>query len=1067
MRLRRRLLLGVLVVLGLPMLLLVLLLTAAATESGTRSLLKLAVAMVPTGDLALSVRHDGGSLLGRLVLGDLVLRQGGLAVSADRLEFVWRPQALWSRHLDIERLSTSKLSIVLPPSEATTEPGTPTIPDIALPVRVSVGSLHAEQVSFQQGELSQHIELIDLQLTADASAIEVALDSLVAPQGRVTGTLDLQPTAPHRVSAELSIQTSETLAGPAVGAIVTRARVDGAALRPQVQIELSRPVQARLSGALILDATVPQFDLTLDWPALRWPLSGDAAVSAGAGRLAVEGTADDYRLALRTTIDAPDLPATAELRVEGAGSTRALTLAPLELGIADASLVARGEVGWLPSLAWQLDLVARRLNPGLLQPDWPGALDAALAVSGSLGPDQAITADIQIERIAGVLREQPVLASGLLRLRGNAWQASGLALASGPNSLTIDGALDQRIDASVVVDAPDLAAVYPGLTGSLSGNGQVAGTLERPLVRADFRGRDIGFADTLLEGLELAVDWQASGGNARLTLANLQQGGQTIDTAVAELRGSSEDHKLQLTAEGEMLQLELAVAGGYAAEAWQGSIDRLSVEQDLAGAWMLAAPAQLRLGPGRSSLGDLCLEQPPARLCAQGRWQADGPVDVTATLERLALGPLVRRLSPDIEVTAEFAGRLAVTGTLPNPSATLQLRSDEGAIQVDDPDLAEITRYRAFVLDGSYANDQARARIGFVLGADGEASGSVRLGAADGGQRTLDGQLTAAFPDLGLIAGLVPAIEESRGRLSAALTLGGTLAAPEVTGAVRVEEAAARLPAAGLELEDIAFSASGDAGGGPITLAGTVSSGGGTLEIAGTANLPAGAEPAIDLRLTGDEFLASDLELAVVRLSPDLRIAGSGAPYTISGTLDIPRARLRVEEIPPSVIATSDDEIVVGMEETETPAPGGQAVRAAVTVRLGDEVSFEGFGLSTRLTGDIDAAVTDQGPRTDGKIQLRDGRYKAYGQDLDIERGELLFAGPADNPDVDLRAARVSTDGSVTAYLALSGTLRSPSLRVYTQPAKSDAEALAYLLTGRGLNRASRDQQVDIASAAL
>jgi translocation and assembly module TamB len=49
----------------------------------------------------------------------------------------------------------------------------------------------------------------------------------------------------------------------------------------------------------------------------------------------------------------------------------------------------------------------------------------------------------------------------------------------------------------------------------------------------------------------------------------------------------------------------------------------------------------------------------------------------------------------------------------------------------------------------------------------------------------------------------------------------------------------------------------------------------------------------------------------------------------------------------------------------------------------------------------------------------------------------------------------------------LSGTLRSPNLRVYTQPAKSDAEALAYLLTGRGLNRASRDQQVDIASAAL
>ena len=33
------------------------------------------------------------------------------------------------------------------------------------------------------------------------------------------------------------------------------------------------------------------------------------------------------------------------------------------------------------------------------------------------------------------------------------------------------------------------------------------------------------------------------------------------------------------------------------------------------------------------------------------------------------------------------------------------------------------------------------------------------------------------------------------------------------------------------------------------------------------------------------------------------------------------------------------------------------------------------------------------------------------------ERGRLLFAGPPGNPEIDLRAVRVSNDGEVKAYL--------------------------------------------------
>jgi translocation and assembly module TamB len=119
------------------------------------------------------------------------------------------------------------------------------------------------------------------------------------------------------------------------------------------------------------------------------------------------------------------------------------------------------------------------------------------------------------------------------------------------------------------------------------------------------------------------------------------------------------------------------------------------------------------------------------------------------------------------------------------------------------------------------------------------------------------------------------------------------------------------------------------------------------------------------------------------------------------------------------------------------------------------------------LTGALDASVDAQGTRVDGKIELRDGEYKAYGQDLKVERGRLLFAGPPGNPDVDLRAVRVSNNGEVRAYLAMNGPLSKPRPRIYSEPALPETEALAYLVTGNGLSNAGQGDGPNIAAAAL
>jgi translocation and assembly module TamB len=76
------------------------------------------------------------------------------------------------------------------------------------------------------------------------------------------------------------------------------------------------------------------------------------------------------------------------------------------------------------------------------------------------------------------------------------------------------------------------------------------------------------------------------------------------------------------------------------------------------------------------------------------------------------------------------------------------------------------------------------------------------------------------------------------------------------------------------------------------------------------------------------------------------------------------------------------------------------------------------------------------------------GSYKAYGQQLDIEQGLLRFAGPYDNPALDLLAIRPNLSQRVGVQI--SGTALSPRVRLYAEPDLPDADKLAWLVLGRG-----------------
>src|SRR3546814_17094371 len=93
------------------------------------------------------------------------------------------------------------------------------------------------------------------------------------------------------------------------------------------------------------------------------------------------------------------------------------------------------------------------------------------------------------------------------------------------------------------------------------------------------------------------------------------------------------------------------------------------------------------------------------------------------------------------------------------------------------------------------------------------------------------------------------------------------------------------------------------------------------------------------------------------------------------------------------------------------------AMAMDIDVIVGQEkLAFSGFGLTANVQGQVHIGDNMD---TRGELWLNDGRYRADGQRLTVPRAPPLFAGPLDQPSLDIETIR-PTDALI-ARLRLSG----------------------------------------------
>ena len=131
-----------------------------------------------------------------------------------------------------------------------------------------------------------------------------------------------------------------------------------------------------------------------------------------------------------------------------------------------------------------------------------------------------------------------------------------------------------------------------------------------------------------------------------------------------------------------------------------------------------------------------------------------------------------------------------------------------------------------------------------------------------------------------------------------------------------------------------------------------------------------------------------------------------------------------------------------------------------LAIRLGDDVRLEAMGLKTKVGGALNIRQDPSKPLSgNGQLELRDGRFKAYGQNLIIKEGRILFSGPIDQPYLNIETYRDpdTIEDNVTVGVRVTGPAAKPKITVYSEPQMAQSEQLSYLLRGKGLQTSGED----------
>ena len=969
---------------------------------------------------------------------------------------------------------------------------------IRLPLDFEIPQLEVNQVRIEQQTKTEKAEslfvLHSLKLQASANDQNVTLQQLSvdSDQGKIEGQgkLTLADQYPLDMYLHADVPTLKAFGIPASKADLALS----GALFDETKLNLSTQGAATLTldgGVKLAEPRTP-LHLTLKSEGIQYPFmpeKGQEPLKLQNLNVSFSGDLLDYQLATAVKSSGMNLPPAA-LNLKGKGTLTQFNIEDLNLNALEGKTQLTGLVDWADGVSWQSQLNLNGVNSKSLVPDWAAVLNGQLESSGYAGRGkngEEWQVDVKKVDLNGLLNQRHLQLKGQLSSQtNNLLNVPGLDLQYGENHIAMSGHLGDKSDFNAQIKAPNLQGLVPNLKAEMNGNVKLSGKIAEPNVDLDLVAKNVSFDAMKLQSLTAKGQVKTEKniqGDVNLDLRQFSYNDIKLDQAQLAVKGSEANHQLQLTSKGNPVGANLQISGKFdrLQETWSGQLTQAQIQTTDYGNFHADKPVAITYQNKlvSANISAHCWQHNQLNLCFPTAFTAGQEGKVPFELRRFDLAFVQQFLDKSSQIAglvnakgeaAWFKNKAPVVDVTLNSESLKFVQKMEGGSAFP----LTISPLKATV---KLADNNLNLKTDLKLENNGRIATDLVMKDLNK-TRGLSGTVNIDQISLKLIKPLLTGGERVDGLINARLTLGGSATAPLLHGRLGLSEL--RVKSATMPFDVTGGNLDLNFNGTSSTLNGRVQTTESELFLTGNANWQDLSAWRTEVHAKANRFRVNVPNIAKVEFSPDISVTATPKELILGGVIDIPWARIEVEELPESAVGVSSDEVIMdGSAKTKVPfsqrqlpeqTSSGMAIKSDLKINIGDDVSLNAYGLKTNLNGTIAVRQGKQGLGLYGQVNLLKGRFASFGQDLLIRKGIIQFAGLPSQPTLNFEAIRnpeAMEDPSVTAGVKVTGIADNLNVKVFSDPQTSQDQALSYLLTGRSLENSGEAGSSNSMAAAL
>ncbi|WP_395479680.1 translocation/assembly module TamB domain-containing protein [Candidatus Curculioniphilus buchneri] len=952
-----------------------------------------------------------------------------------------------------ETLSSLCLKPILPP-----------LPSIRLPLNLIVQEVKANNVRLI-GNINVMITHLHMKMIVYNQYVKLTILEIDSPKGsiRACGDVELNRNWPINIVMNITLNI-DPIRGENVKLIIGGSLCD----ELYTHLDLSGSINVCMNMKTYLTQVNPPLTLSCNSRMLKWPLNSLSQYQAKNIVLRLDGTPQDYRLILTTTI-IKDNFLLANLRLDLTGNTKGLSLSRLKITTLQGNADLKAIINWKNhAISWKSELSLKSVDTTYQWPDYPVRLSGKIISYGKLCNNDW---QLKISKlfIKGSFRDNELSAEGSLSINSaGQWKTQKLLLSIGNNQFIVHGELKDKFALDATIKASMLNDISPDLSGQLQGKMKIRGDFHTPQLLTNFNIHNLHWKEFSIHNANFKSNVLFSNiiyGNMILQLDKFQHGTLSINQAILAVLGDEKQHKLHLTVLDNLFNSYLKISGKFdrKQQRWTGLLSRPGI-----------VSLKKWLQYKKIGINNQILEKHFIFNELYYLYNFDLPKNINlfssdqTTLRLNYLDP--KRLKKRILANSfQIENIFSIQDSIFPWTMNICFPKNKIFDAKHSIDLNQIMDKSSFsiffeILKLNLKLDKNLAQIDWFIKTSNQSQciGQIKV-IHPKSWRNISGYINIKHFSLSSLKPLFLSSENIDGILNATLHLCGTVNQPQIHGQISLTNCIIEsndIPCIITDSQLILYCS-----GTQSTLKGVISTDDGQVTIAGHADWSCMNAWNARIYIKGKQVRVNWIPMVQMYMSPDIIFEAMPELFSITGKITIPWARIKIKNLPKNMVEVSSDEVILNHNfqpifnnEKNTIIP----INFNFLVHVGDDVKIDAFGLKAKLNGDLKVVQNQQKVELNGHIDIPSGHFHAYGQNLIVKKGQLLFSGPADKPYLNIEAIRNPeyTEDAIVAGIRIIGLLEQPKVEIFSDPIKSQQEILSYLLHGQGLETTSADNNI-------